>query len=629
MSIRLVSSAKNLRDQFKNAGTSSNVALGSSVASIHTNSSISRSQTLGPPANVALSRRGTLLRTTSTGALRPSKSQKKGGLMSKVFADEVSNSHDSLPDLSMEMTHLIVKRCVKEIRERGLTTKGILRQVQMGQSQKVIIDTIRIILDDDASTELSPLHQIDIHLVVDAMKWAIRYAEEILVSFEDYQTLYINQDRDFILFVHALPTTNRAILLELFSLCADVTLLAHLNNMTLVSVAKAISLSIMAGPEREFTTFDASLQQRNLWGAACEDLLRAFLRIKTTYDLAKLDQEDEVDENRYICNETRVLKSARQQPNESGRVPANTHFLDISAPSSVCSTGWPTPSGTMSCTPHSNGTGYFDMVAPSPPPSLAHAGGTYGASLSRSQSFAKSRTPAISTMSCNMDDSTEYEELMKDRAHLQRRQDRNNLLRPTEHIRRRSSVTDMDSLYMLPAEVTTSADGYDSDPEVSHPIEDEDSQDSLIPDFADGLGWDFSRKIDLDSNEIPSLDSFKVQPDHDGKFGVNRSNSASSNTSGLGPNGPSHTESPRSIRDLSKQQLTEMRLRQLQDQQQSGALSPPRVLSQQDMCEEPQTMNSSPHGSLQRMGSMSRARVGQAMHNSPAKSSSYKPQRAV
>jgi hypothetical protein len=150
--------------------------------------------------------------------------------MSKVFADEQANSHDSLPDLSMEMTHLIVKRCVKEIRERGkfnisanlkwdehtdslagvltnsypslsvltigLTTKAILRQVHMAQSQKVIMDTIRIILDDDASTELSPLRRIDIHLVAHAMKWAIRYSEEILVTYEDYQALYLNQGND-------------------------------------------------------------------------------------------------------------------------------------------------------------------------------------------------------------------------------------------------------------------------------------------------------------------------------------------------------------------------------------------------------------------------------------------------
>jgi hypothetical protein len=63
----------------------------------------------------------------------------------------------------------------------------------MAQSQRVIIDTIRMILDDDASTELSPLHQIDIHLVAHAMKWAIRYSEEILVTYEDYQVLYIEQ----------------------------------------------------------------------------------------------------------------------------------------------------------------------------------------------------------------------------------------------------------------------------------------------------------------------------------------------------------------------------------------------------------------------------------------------------
>lgn len=63
----------------------------------------------------------------------------------------------------------------------------------MGQSKKVIMDTINMILDDDASTELSVLHQIDIHLVAQAMKSAIRYSEQTLVTYADYESLYIEQ----------------------------------------------------------------------------------------------------------------------------------------------------------------------------------------------------------------------------------------------------------------------------------------------------------------------------------------------------------------------------------------------------------------------------------------------------
>lgn len=39
--------------------------------------------------------------------------------MSKVFAEAETEQNMAMPDLSMEMTLLIVKRCVKEIRERG------------------------------------------------------------------------------------------------------------------------------------------------------------------------------------------------------------------------------------------------------------------------------------------------------------------------------------------------------------------------------------------------------------------------------------------------------------------------------------------------------------------------------
>jgi len=379
--------------------------------------------------------------------------------------------------------------------------------------------------------------------------------------------------------------------------------------MTLVSVAKAISLSIMAGPEREFTTFDASLQQRNLWGAACEELLRAFLRIKTTCDLAKIDQEDEVDENRYICNETRVLKSARQEA--SGQ----SMRLDISTPSSGCSTGWPTPSGIMTSGSLSNAGGYFDIMPATSAPSLAHVNGAFGSSLSRSPSLAKPNRPvsmAFAAPAYNAGDIAEFEELMQDKTQVQQpRQDRGSLLRPAaeQSIRRISSAADMDNLYMLPMENSNSGDGYESDPEVSHPIEDEESQDSLIPDFADGLGWDFGKAVELGAG---TLDSFKSLPDLKGKYGVNRSNSASNNASGLGSNGPEASSPSRNIRDLSKDQLSAMR-------QQAGCSSPPQGVSDKE--EKPMDSQSS----LQRMGSVSRARVGQAMQNS---SSSHRSRHA-
>jgi len=51
----------------------------------------------------------------------------KKTLISKVFADD-SNHSNELQDLSMEMTLLVVKRCVKEIRERGKVFFVVLEQ---------------------------------------------------------------------------------------------------------------------------------------------------------------------------------------------------------------------------------------------------------------------------------------------------------------------------------------------------------------------------------------------------------------------------------------------------------------------------------------------------------------------
>lgn len=415
-------------------------------------------------------------------------------------------------------------------------------------------------------------------------------------------------DRNFIRFVHDLPATNRAILLDLFSLCADVTLLAHLNNMTLVAVAKAISLSIMAEPEREFTTFDASLQQRNMWGAACEDLLRAFLRIKTSYDLAKIEQEDEVDENRYVDNLTRVVKSARQRSSDNGSIP-NLYSMPISLPSSAGSSMPGSGNGrAQSC--------YFDHVA-SPraasPLSYQINNGPNAPSFSRSHSMGQSNPPTSSPMSPSTpqyeEEITEYEEMMLDRTHLNRLRQpsrpSSGTLRPMDMQKRRSSVADMESLYMLPADATACADGYDSEPEMMHHDDDDDDDDgegegegevdieemnNLIPDFSDGLGWDFSKEVNPTDKPCLASFEFRAEPQPSQlnsilKTGVIRSNSASSNGSGMGPNGPIYSGSPRSVRDLSKQNLTSVRLRQLHEQRSPSSMPPTlqRAQSQQDM----------------------------------------------
>ncbi|KAF9294995.1 hypothetical protein BGZ88_002971 [Linnemannia elongata] len=646
MSVRLVSSAKNLRESFKNqAGSSTNLPASSGISIFTATSDMSQTRSLDPTSpfsgsNPSLSRQGSLLRSSSNGNLRRAKSVQKKGLISKVFAEAETENNMAMPDLSMEMTLLI----------------GILRQVQMGQSQKVILNTIRMILDDDASTELSPLHRIDIHLVAHAMKWAIRYSEETLVTYDDYRVLYLDQDRNFTKFIKDLPATNRSILLDLFSLCADVTLLAHLNGMTLVVVAKAISLSIMAEPEREFTTFDASLQQRNLWGAACEDLLRAFLRIKTQYDLAKIDQPDDWDENTYFCSETRVLKSARQQNEGKASMRMQMPYqnlpsrLDISLPSSA---GSSMPMSATTPRSFANANGYFDTVlTPQSASPHSHSGGVFGASLSRSESLAKSNV-SISRPTSPLppsprptspyyeEERTEYEEIMQDMSHLNRLRQQENmsahqLLRPAVMVtRRRSSVADMESLYdkSNDPEAPDAEEGYDSDPEVTYANQPEDPHDSLIPDFADGLGWDFTQNFDMRSDEMPSLASFQKDPlrtaDYLDKHGVTRSNSASSNSSGFGLAGPPAAPL-RSFRDLPQDKLASMRMRHMQENQPNLYQALNRAQAQQDFSYNGRASgSSSPQNSLHRMAASNNARIGQVLNNPAIRTSpSMRPQRA-
>ncbi|KAF9577726.1 hypothetical protein BGW38_006875, partial [Lunasporangiospora selenospora] len=247
-------------------------------------------------------------------------------------------------------------------------------------------------------------------------------------------------------------------------------------------------------------------------------LLRAFLRIKTTHDLAKIEQEDDIDENRFVDNVTRKVRSARQRSNENGSMPAFNQRADVSVPSSAGS-AWPgvmTPTGNG----RSNASGYFDQVV-SPRSSSPHSQGSaafFGASLSRSHSLAKSTTSRSRPLSPApyYEEALNYEEIMQDRANLNRLRQtspyQGPALRPgeiTEH--RRSSFADMESLY-TPAAGST-ADGYESEPDLTH------LDPSLDLGFADGLGWDMAS---LD--KLHSLDD--LQSDTASTI-IHRSNSTS------------------------------------------------------------------------------------------------------
>ncbi|KAF9199497.1 hypothetical protein BGZ49_010370 [Haplosporangium sp. Z 27] len=114
MPIRATASAKNLRDQLKRSKTElSNKT--SNADNVHTTTDgASRANTLDPATRNSLSRSGSLLRTVSGG----------GGSLRRVksFQRKGKDLQNSLPDLSMDVTLLIVRRCVKEIRERGKWT---------------------------------------------------------------------------------------------------------------------------------------------------------------------------------------------------------------------------------------------------------------------------------------------------------------------------------------------------------------------------------------------------------------------------------------------------------------------------------------------------------------------------
>ncbi|KAG9293828.1 hypothetical protein G9A89_019166 [Geosiphon pyriformis] len=222
----------------------------------------------------------------ATGSLLRSFSS-AGGAMKRTESSSSRKTNKSAPvKLSIEMTHLIVKRCANEIEQRGLHEKDIFKPVRIGENADEIRELINCMLQDNRMKfEEEIIHQ-NIHNVVAAMKWALRHCEVTLVPYQFYEEFVrFEQEWDFDpekgsfnQFLQYLPKQNQDILLCLFNISSKVTEESQLNQMTAEKIVKSLALCVLGDHEKKFDTFDDAYSEYSKCSNACLHLFLAYLR---------------------------------------------------------------------------------------------------------------------------------------------------------------------------------------------------------------------------------------------------------------------------------------------------------------------------------------------------------------
>ena len=94
---------------------------------------------------------------------------------------------DVAQTVTLEEVHLIVKRCADEIRLRGLREVDIFKPQRIGDSVDEVRHLTNCLLKDSRTEYEQEIRTQNVHVVVSAMKSALRHCDSILVPYRYYE----------------------------------------------------------------------------------------------------------------------------------------------------------------------------------------------------------------------------------------------------------------------------------------------------------------------------------------------------------------------------------------------------------------------------------------------------------
>ncbi|CAJ0843652.1 6571_t:CDS:2 [Entrophospora sp. SA101] len=214
-------------------------------------------------------------------------SSKKGNSLRRTLTPTTKKQYqrDLAQTVTLEEVHLIVKRCADKVR---LHVVDIFKPMHIGDNANDVRRLIGCLLRETRAQCDEELGKLDIHIIVSAMKWALRHCVTTIVPYQFYEEFVIfEQESDFDpdkgsfkQFLRYLPNQNRDILVELFDICAQVTAESHINNMSAERLVKTLALCILGNQDKPLEGFEEAYNEWSKCSQACLHLFLAYLREK-------------------------------------------------------------------------------------------------------------------------------------------------------------------------------------------------------------------------------------------------------------------------------------------------------------------------------------------------------------
>ncbi|CAG8663205.1 16693_t:CDS:2 [Funneliformis caledonium] len=202
-----------------------------------------------------------------------------GNAFRKLSQKKTTNLKGFGNNVTIEETSLIVKRCVEQIRLRGLNTVNIFKPMRIGDGGDEVKYLLNCLLNDNLPEFEDEIQSQDINNIVSAMKWALRHCKCIIIPFNDYEhfNLY-EQEMNYDVrkrlftnyFLNSIPILNREIVLELFDICIQLTSSvlppsnSDIDNNPL-KIIKSLALCLIGynddEKEKNFNSFDDAYRE--------------------------------------------------------------------------------------------------------------------------------------------------------------------------------------------------------------------------------------------------------------------------------------------------------------------------------------------------------------------------------
>ncbi|CAJ0844463.1 215_t:CDS:2, partial [Entrophospora sp. SA101] len=174
-------------------------------------------------------------------------SSKKGNSLRRTLTPTTKKQYqrDLAQTVTLEEVHLIVKRCADKVR---LHVVDIFKPMHIGDNANDVRRLIGCLLRETRAQCDEELGKLDIHIIVSAMKWALRHCVTTIVPYQFYEEF--------------------------------VTAESHINNMSAERLVKTLALCILGNQDKPLEGFEEAYNEWSKCSQACLHLFLAYLREK-------------------------------------------------------------------------------------------------------------------------------------------------------------------------------------------------------------------------------------------------------------------------------------------------------------------------------------------------------------